>query len=70
MVRIATVTNFPQGNQDIDIAVAETRAAVAYGADEVDLVFPYRALLAGDEAVGFELVRPVRRPVVIPYCLK
>ncbi len=57
VVRIATVTNFPQGNQDIDIAVAETRAAVAYGADEVDLVFPYRALLAGDEAVGFELVK-------------
>ncbi|NAX21663.1 deoxyribose-phosphate aldolase [Vibrio sp. V39_P1S14PM300] len=56
-VRIATVTNFPHGNDDIDIAVAETRAAVAYGADEVDVVFPYRALMAGDETVGFELVK-------------
>lgn len=56
-VRIATVTNFPHGNDDIEIAVAETKAAVAYGADEVDVVFPYRALLAGNEEVGFELVK-------------
>ncbi|CCN73433.1 deoxyribose-phosphate aldolase [Vibrio nigripulchritudo] len=56
-VRIATVTNFPHGNDDIEIAVAETKAAVAYGADEVDVVFPYRALIAGDEKVGFELVK-------------
>ena len=56
-VRIATVTNFPHGNDDIAIAVAETKAAVAYGADEVDVVFPYRALMAGNEEVGFELVK-------------
>ncbi|OOS00182.1 deoxyribose-phosphate aldolase [Haemophilus paracuniculus] len=56
-VKIATVTNFPHGNDDIEIAVAETKAAVAYGADEVDVVFPYRALIAGNEQVGVELVK-------------
>lgn len=56
-IRIATVTNFPHGNDDIAIAVAETRAAVAYGADEVDVVFPYRALIEGNEKVGFDLVK-------------
>jgi deoxyribose-phosphate aldolase len=56
-VRIATVTNFPHGNDDIDIAVAETKAAIAYGTDEVDVVFPYRALIAGNEEVGYELVK-------------
>lgn len=56
-IRIATVTNFPHGNDDIDIALAETRAAIAYGADEVDVVFPYRALIAGNSQVGFELVK-------------
>lgn len=56
-VRIATVTNFPHGNDDIAIAVAETKAAIAYGADEVDVVFPYRALIAGDEQIGYELVK-------------
>ena len=55
-VTIATVTNFPAGDDDVEIAVAETNAAVAYGADEVDVVFPYRALMAGNEAVGAELV--------------
>lgn len=56
-IRIATVTNFPHGNDDIDIAVAETKAAIAYGADEVDVVFPYRALMAGNKQVGFDLVK-------------
>ena len=56
-IRIATVTNFPHGNDDIAIAVAETKAAIAYGADDVDVVFPYRTLIAGDEKLGFELVK-------------
>lgn len=56
-INIATVTNFPSGNDDIAIAVAETSAAVAYGADEVDLVFPYQALIAGNEQVGFDMVK-------------
>ncbi|WP_416261544.1 deoxyribose-phosphate aldolase [Gibbsiella quercinecans] len=60
-IRIATVTNFPHGNDDIDIAVAETRAAIAYGADEVDVVFPYRALMAGNPQVGFELVKQCKQ---------
>lgn len=55
-VRVATVANFPHGDDDIAIAVADTRAAIAYGADEVDVVFPWRALLAGNAAVGAELV--------------
>jgi deoxyribose-phosphate aldolase len=59
-IRVATVTNFPHGGDDIDIAVAETRAAIAYGADEVDVVFPYRAFKAGDERIGFDLVKACR----------
>ena len=60
-IKIATVTNFPHGNDDIDIAVSETKAAVAYGADEVDVVFPYRALIIGNEEVGFELIRQCKQ---------
>ncbi|TXR54102.1 deoxyribose-phosphate aldolase [Reinekea thalattae] len=55
-VKVATVTNFPHGNDDVALAVSETRAAVADGAHEVDVVFPYRALMAGNEQVGFDLV--------------
>lgn len=55
-VNIATVTNFPDGGDDIMAAARATREAVASGADEVDVVFPYRTLMAGDEATGLELV--------------
>lgn len=55
-ILVATVTNFPHGEDDVAIAVAETRAAIAYGADEVDVVFPYRALMAGEREAGARLV--------------
>lgn len=59
-IKIATVTNFPHGNDDLDIAFAETRAAVAYGADEVDVVFPYRALIAGNSQIGASMIAGCR----------
>ncbi|MDR5897982.1 deoxyribose-phosphate aldolase [Halomonas vilamensis] len=55
-VKIASVTNFPDGGDDIMAAARATREAVASGADEVDVVFPYRTLMAGDEETGLELV--------------
>lgn len=59
-VKIATVTNFPAGEDDVDVAVAETKAAIAYGADEVDLVFPYKALIKGNSDVGLNMVKKCR----------
>ena len=59
-VRVATVVNFPGGGDDAEAAAHETRAAVAAGADEIDVVIPYRRLLAGDEGVCTELVSRVR----------
>ncbi|MFG6159494.1 deoxyribose-phosphate aldolase [Halomonas sp. 1390] len=55
-VKVATVTNFPHGGDDIMAAARATRSAAASGADEVDVVFPWRALMAGDEETGRELV--------------
>lgn len=60
-VRIATVTNFPNGSDDIARAERETLDAIAAGADEIDVVFPYRALMAGREPVGRELVAACKR---------
>lgn len=60
-IKIATVTNFPHGNDDVAIALAETKAAVAYGADEVDVVFPYKALIQGDLHIGLELVEACKQ---------
>lgn len=55
-VKVATVTNFPDGSDDLNRAVSETKAAVADGADEVDVVFPYQAFMAGNKEIGHEIV--------------
>ena len=59
-VKIATVVNFPGGDSSIETVVAETKSAVADGADEIDLVIPYRKLMAGDEGAVTEMVEAVK----------
>jgi deoxyribose-phosphate aldolase len=59
-VPVAVVANFPAGASEVKAAAAETAAAVADGADEVDVVFPYHAMLAGDDDTGVALVRACR----------
>jgi deoxyribose-phosphate aldolase len=60
-VHVATVVNFPHGQSDVAAVEAEVRAALVAGADEIDAVFPYRALQAGDAQAGAALVRACRR---------
>lgn len=60
-VGVAAVANFPDGSTDIDRAVRDTQAIVAAGAQEVDVVLPWRALAAGDEQTCRELLAAVRR---------
>lgn len=69
-VRIATVVNFPSGDLPVAEVVAEMRQAVADGADEIDLVIPYRALLAGDEQAVTEMVAAVKAACPAPVLLK
>ncbi|WP_425089943.1 deoxyribose-phosphate aldolase [Stappia sp.] len=59
-VRVATVVNFPQGGDETLKVVAETRQAVADGADEIDLVMAYRAFVAGRRGFAEEQIRRVR----------
>lgn len=62
-VRVATVVNFPSGDEAIENVVAATTTALTDGADEIDLVLPYRALLAGDRDRATATVAAVRRAV-------
>lgn len=70
-VELATVVNFPSGKLDADGSVGEIREALALGATEVDLVFPYRAFLAGHLAQVRSFLRacrqacPVRLKVIL-----
>jgi deoxyribose-phosphate aldolase len=58
-VKVATVINFPKGGDDVERAIEDTEEALKDGADEIDLVMPWRALLAGDEATARSMVGEV-----------
>lgn len=60
-VKVVTVVNFPSGGRDIRAAVAETAAATAAGANEIDMVLPWRALKEGDRVLCIEMVAAVRQ---------
>ncbi|MBA9065996.1 deoxyribose-phosphate aldolase [Methylobacterium sp. 092160098-2] len=59
-IRIATVINFPDGGEDCARATDDTAEALRDGADEIDLVLPYRALLRGEAAIARDMVEAVR----------
>jgi deoxyribose-phosphate aldolase len=59
-VRIATVVNFPGGETPVVPAIEETEAALAAGADEMDLVMPWQAVLAGQTTAAVAMVRNVK----------
>ncbi len=60
-IAIATVINFPEGACDaVGAALAAGRVLDA-GADEIDLVLPFEAWLAGERAAAITVVSEVRR---------
>jgi deoxyribose-phosphate aldolase len=60
-VKVASVaTAFPSGQTFLDIKLAETKAAVAAGADEIDMVIDRGAFLAGDYATVFEEIVAIK----------
>ena len=60
-VAVAAVsTYFPSGQAPLDLKIAETRAVVADGAEEVDMVIDRGAFLAGDYRKVFGEVEAVR----------
>lgn len=63
-VAVAAVANFPEGSLDATRALADTRAIVAAGGDEVDLVLPWKAMLAGQGDAAAQLVSQVRSACV------
>ena len=59
-MKVATVVNFPDGRSDPNRVSRETRRAIAAGADEIDMVLPYPALLRGNRARAQEAVKACR----------
>lgn len=55
-IKVATVVNFPAGGTDVKAVLAETKQAISLGADEIDLVLPYKSLIAGNADICFEMI--------------
>jgi deoxyribose-phosphate aldolase len=59
-IGVAAVANFPDGGSDIEAALRDVRQIVDAGAQEVDVVLPWRALRDGDAPAADALLRAVR----------
>lgn len=69
-VRVATVVNFPSGDEPVGTVVSTSETALADGADDIDLVLPYRAFLAGDADRAATVVDAVAALIGAPTLLK
>jgi deoxyribose-phosphate aldolase len=69
-VTVATVVNFPDGGDDVPAVVQQIDESLASGADEIDLVLPYHAFLAGDLETAASMVDAARAAVPSDKLLK
>lgn len=59
-IRVATVVNFPAGAAPLSATLGETERALGDGAHEIDMVVPWRRLVAGEPAAVTEEVAAVK----------
>ena len=62
-IKVATVVNFPAGGDDVHGTVEETKQAIADGADEIDLVIPYKAFASGRRGYAETMVIRVKEAI-------
>jgi deoxyribose-phosphate aldolase len=72
-IKVAAVADFPDGALDLARALADVAVIAAAGGDEVDVVLPYRALMAGQAAEVAEFLAEVRhasRPLTLKVIIE
>jgi deoxyribose-phosphate aldolase len=72
-IKVAAVANFPEGALDLTRAVADVQLIALAGGDEVDVVMPYRALMAGQHSEVAEFLAEVRhasRPLTLKVIIE
>ena len=60
-IKIATVCNFPSGNQTPDIIYQEIEKAIADGANEIDMVMPHHKYAIGETQSTIDLVKTAKQ---------
>lgn len=56
-IHIATVANFPESTDTLENVLASIRQSISEGADEIDVVFPYRDYLQGEKEKPYDFIR-------------
>lgn len=72
-IKVAAVANFPAGALDLPRAMADVAEIAQGGGDEVDVVLPYRALMAGQASEVAEFLSEVRfasRPLTLKVIIE
>lgn len=72
-IKVAAVADFPDGALDLPRALVDVAAIAEAGGDEVDVVLPYRALMAGQAAEVAEFLAEVRhasRPLALKVIIE
>ncbi len=55
-IKTAAVANFPEGESSLETVLAEISQRLQDGAQEIDVVFPYRRYLAGEQQYAHQFV--------------
>ncbi len=72
-IRVAAVANFPEGELTLIRALADVQDIGTAGGDEVDVVLPYRSLMAGRTSEVVEFLAEVRfasRPLTLKLIIE
>lgn len=72
-IKVAAVASFPDGALDLQRALADVAEIAQAGGDEVDVVLPYRALMAGQATEVAEFLSEVRfasRPLTLKVIIE
>lgn len=60
-VKIATVVNFPQGNDPLDVVINTIQQSIQDGAQEIDVVFPYTRFLGGETEFASDYIKQCKK---------
>lgn len=72
-IQVAAVANFPAGDLDGGLALADVKAIVDAGGNEVDVVLPYRAMMGGQASACADFLAQVReasRPLTLKVIIE
>ncbi len=60
-IKLATVVNFPKGEDDIETITHQITKSIEQGADEIDIVFPYKKFLNGNIEAAYNTIKTAKK---------